>query len=231
MYVVRPKTNDVGSFFEEFGGTLFNTNGSHDLSVDGTGRLPSVDAAAGVGIRDYIKTLFSVGDSGRLNVLDLGAGVGHLQKVLDEDRFFNAYSFEGSLELLDKVVCSKKRVSICHLSHAIQDERLCKAFHLTTSFEFLEHCHRSHQDVVWTNIRYLSDFHLCSIHVANREHKEHCTIMKPSEWEEFFERKNIWYQRLGDYPINSDRARETFREATGLYGWDCSVMYLLRFGQ
>ena len=82
--------------------------------------------------------------------------------------------------------------------------------------------------MVWENIEYLSDFHLCSIHVANEEHREHCTIMRPSEWEDLFAKRGILYQRLGDYPISHDKTREVFRESTGV-GWECSVMYLLRF--
>jgi len=229
MFELEPKTTDLHSFFFEYGGKLYGTDGSQNLSVDASGILPSVNESASVGIRKYIKTLFTVKHLKKLKVIDLGAGVGFLQKALDEDDFFEAYSFEGAEELLKNIVCNNKKVAVCDLSIPITDTRLHKAFNLSTSFEFLEHIHRDHQKPVWDNIEYISDFHLCSIHVANKEHRLHCTIMKPEEWENFFVKRNIWYQKLGEYPINPDVSKEIFRESTGLYGWDCSVMYLLRF--
>lgn len=233
MYILPPKDIDVSPFFQRFraesGG--YNTNGWTNLSVDASGKDPSVSESGGIRIREFIKDLFEVKGGGKLKLLDVGSGIGCFQKVLDEDSFFEAYSFEGAVTLVDKMVCNKNKVVICDLSKKIEDECLYKAFHLTTSFEFVEHVHETHQDMVWRNIVFLSDFHLCSIHAHFYADSvlEHCTIKSPGEWETFFDSKGIKYQRLGEYPVSKDKTKEIFRERTGLYNWNCSVIYLLDF--
>lgn len=220
----------VDGFFLEFNsltGKFVNTDGSRNLSVDGTGILPSVDENAGSKILEFIKSLFEVENGSSLNMLDIGAGVGHLQRLADSDPFFNSYSFEGCSDLAKSFVCDMDRIAICDMGKPITDQRLEKSFNLTTSFEVLEHVHRNDMDAFFNNLKFVSNYHLCSIHCGNGTSHEHCTIQPPKEWEAYFERMNIPFIKFGNFPVE-DGGNE-FREFTGLHNWKFSASYLLKF--
>lgn len=232
-YSLRAKPNrDHELFFEEFSvikDKSFNTDGSHNLSVDGAGILPSVNVREAENIKRYLLKKFTMAADRKMRVLDVGAGAGYLQNGLAQDARFEAYSFEGSRQLIPHIAGDKTKYVICDLSKRIDDIRLKKAFDLTTSFEVFEHVHKSHIHDFIENLIYLSDYHLCSIHVANNEHEQHCTIMPLEKWLELFSGFNISSEVLGYYPISSDLGREEMRNEAALYHWDCSVFLLLNF--
>jgi cyclopropane fatty-acyl-phospholipid synthase-like methyltransferase len=217
----------VEEFFRQYncGASFYNTDGSKNLSVDGTGVLASVDERASQGITNFIAELFDL-SNGPMNLLDLGTGVGHLIKRLSGSDKIIAFGLEGSRDLIDKMVCDRSRVVIADLSKSITDERLHRQFHLTTSFEVVEHVHRQHQETFWGNVKYLAPYHLCSIHCALPEHSDHCTIKSPTEWEGYFLNHGFKFVKLGHYP-NTNTESDVFRLKTGLSNWDCSAMYLL----
>jgi len=223
---VKPSVSSFFSKFNAISKKYVNTEGAKNLSVDGTGILPSVDKSTSEQILNFIKLIFVTNNKFPLNVLDVGAGVGHLQKLADLDPFFNMYSFEGCSDLIKHFVCNKSRIAICDLTQNISDIQIKKAFHLTTSFEVLEHIHRSKMDIFWDNMKFLSDYHLCSIHCANRTSTEHCTIQSQKVWEDYFEKRNIIFNRLGNYPVTKEN--NEFRDYTGLHNWKFSAFYLLR---
>ena len=204
-----------------------NHDGSKNESIDGTGYDPTVTYDIAKNILKYIKSLFVVENKTKLRVLDVGAGIGYLQRLADLDPFFDMYSFEGCDNLLELLVCNKNKFAICDIAKLITNKELEKAFHLTTSFEVIEHITRDSMNTFFDNMIYMSDYHLCSIHCANEENNEHKTIQQPQEWENYFISKNISFIKLGDYPVNKND--DIFREETGLHNWVCSAIYLLVF--
>lgn len=224
--------NDHYSFFNEFsaaGGGFYNTDGRHNLSVDGSGVLPSVNVKEAQGIKRYLLKKFELPPSRKMRVLDVGAGAGYLQAALEKDETFEAYSFEGSSALLPHAICDKSKYVICDLSKKIDDIRLFKAFNLTTSFEVFEHIYRSDLKCFIENLAFLGDYHLCSIHVANEESYTHCTIIPLEQWIEFFSDLNIKSEVLGYYPCSLDTNLEEMRSECSLFHWNCSIFLLLSF--
>jgi 2-polyprenyl-3-methyl-5-hydroxy-6-metoxy-1,4-benzoquinol methylase len=213
-------------FFEENNITkkLYST-GNNNESIDGSGVLPSVDKNNSIYIINYIIKLLN---KSNINVLDVGSGVGYLTYASQYVDNFNCYSFEGSSNLIQHVICDKERYAIVDLSTKFDNELLYKKFDITTSFEVLEHVHRKHQDIFWENLKYLSNKHLCSIHLANEEHEEHCTIQNLDTWLNYLKDKgNVTV--LGLYPQNLDTELHTFRKECNLMHWDCSIFLLIDF--
>lgn len=204
----------MNRFFYDYSVELnkfYKTTGENNLSVDGSGILPSVDEEAAKEIKELIKILIP---KEHIFHLDIGAGVGWLQKTIEEDidRKIISFSFEGSAELIPHMVCNKKWIAIVDMSLPFVDKRLFRRFDLTTSFEVIEHVHRDHQLQYWKNLAFLAKYHLCGIHVKNEEHPIHCTINSPEKWERIFADMGIKARRLNDFPVKK---------------WDCSAFYFL----
>ena len=134
-------------FFDKYSiaGNILFSSGDKNLSVDGTGILPSVGEKEGKNILLYIKKFYPECK----NILDVGSGVGHITKCSDDIPGINCFSFEGCKDLIPNVVCDKNKYAIVDLSKPLDNIDLYKAFDMTTSFEVLEHVHRNHQDQFW----------------------------------------------------------------------------------
>lgn len=204
------------------------TEGKRNESVDGTGILPSVNTTNSTLIKDYIKKYIFPNTTEVIKILDVGAGVGHFQKGAEDDPAVLVFSFEGCGDLINHAICDKSRYVIADLSVPFTDERLYKAFDISTSFEVLEHVHRSHQDTFWKNLKFLSKQHLCGIHVANGEDAQHCTIQNLDKWLNYLEDKGK-VTVLGKYPISREPSAEEFRHKTNTLMWDCSIILLVEF--
>jgi len=220
--------SSIESFYNEYSiskNKMFSS-GEKNESVDGSGILPSVGENEAKGILSYIKKFYPHVN----NILDIGSGQGYLTKICDDlnDLDFNCYSMEGCSNLIPHVKCDKNKYAIVDFSNKFADKRLEKQFDLTTSFEVLEHVHRKHQDIFWDNLMYVSKEHLCSIHVANDEHDEHCCIRPLEEWIKYLNTKGK-ITILGKYPQETDSESCNFRIETGLTNWDCSIMLHIKF--
>ena len=223
-------SNSIKSFFKEF--SVINNNyssGNKNVSIDGTGILPSVDEKAGNAILLYIKKNYPKCKT----ILDVGAGVGYLSRqsqYMNPDDRINCFSFEGCKDLVQHIKCDPNLFSIVDLTEKFTDNRLEKQFDLTTSFEVLEHVHRMHQDIFWQNLKFLSKAHLCSIHVANQQDHQHCTIRPLNEWLDYLKDKGE-VTVLGRWPAEKDNTdiQCDFRKETNLHNWDCSIMLYIKF--
>ena len=196
----------MNQFFREYSvraGKMYNSNGEFNLSIDGSGIIPSINES-------NVDLMYPLLKGYKIQ-LDIGGGMCHLTKMLNEHGI-EGYSFEGSAVLINRIVCDKNRVAIIDMSKKINDKRLNRYFDITTSFEVIEHIHRNYQLQFWKNLSYLSQYHLCSIHVMNEEYAEHCTINKPEIWERIFKDLGIKYQKITDFPIRY---------------WECSAYYFL----
>lgn len=190
---------DVSGFFAENAISHKKyTSGDHNLSVDGTGKDASVTSSIGAAIASYILKKFK---ADTLRVMDLGTGKGHLPNEMARAGI-DAYGLEGAGGLAGATVYDHNKIVCCDLSVPIIDERLNKAFDLTTSFELIEHIHRSHEDQFIKNLVYLSDWHLCSINVDEWPGitNNHCNIKHPCCWGELFRRHNIGCEFIGAAP-------------------------------
>lgn len=225
------KSENIKSFFNEYclaSGKFFQTDGNVNRSIDGSGWTPSVDEKVATTLRPYLHSFFE--DAKVVRHLDCGTGLGYLPKTLHGNGF-ESYGVEGAIYLATPsdtyvspqglhdalgphqgMVADKTRILITDLCKPISDPRLKKAFDLTTSFEVIEHVHRDDQLNFWKNLTYLSNYHICAIHVSNEEHDHHCTINEPKEWERIFDDLGIKWKRLDDFPIKN---------------WDCSAFYHL----
>ena len=96
-----------------------------------------------------------------------------------------------------------------------------KAFHITTSFEVIEHIPRSLQPAFWQNVIYLSDYHLCSIHTAGGQSKIHQTLMGQKTWTDYFEKNNIEYFNVGN----------EIKRDCNLRHWQSSIFFILKLPQ
>lgn len=234
---------DVSAFFAVNAlSHAYYMNGDHNLSVDGTGKDVSVSESIATKIGKYVSEKFKCDN--KLVVLDIGTGLGNMVKGLQENNI-DSYGLEGSKTLADKIVCDKDRVVIADLSQPLGDNRLNKAFHLTTSFEVFEHVHRSHEDQFLANLAYLADYHLCSINIDEWPglKETHCNIKHLCCWLELFKRHSITYEVLGAATSASTLAghegdigiptgynkitdNEEFRQHTGCE-WPFSIFCLL----
>jgi len=205
---------NLKEFFDEYSinsNTTYLSSGANNISVDGSGVLPSIDSNNAHLIKPLIERYIN---KDVITHLDLGAGCCWLSKTLDGYDNFNSYALEGSKYLIPHVVHDKSKIVIADLSKEFTDERLHNTFDITTSFELIEHVHRKHQLQFWKNLAYMSKYHLCSIHVKNEEHDLHCTINKPEVWERIFNELDIKFEVIEDFPIKN---------------FDCSAFYFLTF--
>lgn len=205
--------NNIEEFFKEYcieSHKSYLLSGNNNLSVDGTGIIPSINSSNAPLLKPLIEKYMP---KDIIHHMDLGGGMCWLSKILDEYDNFKSYAIEGSNSLIPHIVHNKSKVVIADLSKEFTDKRLYKAFDITTSFELIEHIHRTHQLQFWKNALYMSNYHLCSIHVKNEEHSAHCTINKPETWERIFNELDIQYEIINDFPLN----------------FDCSISYFLTF--
>lgn len=246
IYFGGEADGDIDSFFLEHSIHVHNySSGQHNLSVDGTGVDPSVTQETAEGIAKYILEKFNCEQE--LTVLDIGTGLGHMVNGFNNNGI-DGFGIEGSLQAASKSVCPKGRITLLDMSVNIEDERLNKCCHLTTSFELLEHIHRNHEDQFLRNLAYLSDFHLCSINMDEwpGTAANHCNIKHLCCWLELFRKHGIGYEILGEatkggvvakykddvgVPSYSKKTHnEEFREATGC-DWHFSTFILLDFSE
>lgn len=237
------RNRDPKPFFDEFAcdKASFN-NGEKNLSVDGSGEEVSVDLNIAGKIARYVKAKFP----GDITVLDIGTGMGHL--VTEYLRHsINGYGAEGYGALCNRAECPKDRLVCMDLSRPITDPRLSKAFNLTTSFELVEHVHRNHQDIFFNNLAFLSDYHLCSIHVWGwpGTNEKHCNIKHECCWLEYFRTRNIQFEVVGaarkrdvdpawaDKPgaigghLHPNTSNEFYEHVFQQGGWECSFFVVL----
>ena len=227
----NPILGDADSFFNEHSVLKSNySSGEHTRSIDGTGVNVSVGDYAAGRIADYICKKFDY--ELPVSILDAGAGLGHLQSALTAKGFY-ACSMEGSKSVAAGAVCDKDRFSIVDLCQPIADKRLYKAFDLSTSFELIEHIHPEEEDNFWSNMIYLSYYHLCSIHGdGSVRHVNgetligpdptaaiHCNMKTEEQWKDYFDGRNIKHEILGHYP-KADPAQEEFRREVKLIQWN-----------
>lgn len=225
------RSERIKSFFAEYSlaaGKFFQTDGNVNRSIDGSGWTPSVDETVANKLLPYLHGFFE--STKIVTHLDCGTGLGYLPKILHGNGF-ESYGVEGAVYLANPsdtyiapqglhdalgphrgMIVDKNRVLITDLCKTISDPRLKKAFDLTTSFEVIEHVHRDDQLIFWKNLAYLSNYHICAIHVSNEEHDHHCTINEPKEWERIFDDLGIKWKRLDNFPIKT---------------WTCSAFYYL----
>ncbi len=241
---VEEISGNIGAFFADHSSVIHNyTNGSHNLSVDGTGVDPSVTSDIADKISKYILKKFNCND--KLIVLDIGTGIGHMVNGLNNNGI-DGYGIEGSIRAASRSVCDKNKISVLDMSISIEDERLKKCSHLTTSFELLEHIHRNHEDQFLRNLSYLSDYHLCSINMDEWPGNtyNHCNIKHLCCWLELFRKHSIKYEILGEatkggvvakhkgdvgVPSYTNKTHnEEFRDNTGC-DWHFSMFCLLDF--
>jgi hypothetical protein len=227
------RKSSIESFFNEYSlakKKFYQTDGKLNRSVDASGWMPSVNEEIANRILKYVKKLLP--EKKELIHLDCGTGLGYLPKVMNSEPGFLSFGIEGSAYLTEPttysgkptglheplgphngMVAPKEKILITDLCKEITDVRLKKAFDLTTSFEVIEHVDRRDQMTFWKNMTYLSDYHLCGIHIANEEHDQHCTINPPEVWDHIFTELGMDWKRLNDFPTPE---------------WDCSVFYLLK---
>jgi hypothetical protein len=200
-------------------------------STDGTGIVSSVDKIEGKLIADYIYRKFNVDKYDFKPVLlDVGAGQGYLTQAINEKMI--GFGVEGSKNLLGHFVSDN--VYICDLTKKI-DPILSKAFNITTSFEVIEHVAPDEQAEFWKNLRYLSDYHVCSIHNCPPVTDGHRAIWTNEQWLSFFEKnqievievisQEIFNKECVGYPKN-----KKYIPIKNIRGhWPCSLFYILKF--
>jgi hypothetical protein len=176
-----------------------NFSGEHSLSNSG-----NVDIMVNY-IINYLKIA-------PCTYCDIGASCGVLsQKLLDLG--FNSYAIDGSDYGIKNnfVVLNRDRYAVFDMSNTITPYIVnidAKAFDLTTSFEFLEHIPLQNLDIVLSNIKLISRFHLCSIHTGGLERYNHYVIRDINWW---FNK----ISRIGGIPTICDNvALSNFDEST-----------------
>jgi hypothetical protein len=238
------KSGNIVGFFEKHCILMHKySSGLHNLSIDGTGVVPSVDEKIADSISRYILKKFKTADS--FAVLDIGTGIGHMVNGLNNNGI-DGYGFEGSSRAVDKSICQKNKISVLDMSIKIEDAKLKNCVNLTTSFELLEHIHRDHEDMFFRNLAYLSNYHLCSINMDEwpGTSYNHCNIKHLCCWLELFRKYEITYEILGEAtkggPVQKHKGdvgvpfyinkthNEEFRENTGC-DWHFSMFCLLDF--
>lgn len=214
-------------------------------SVDGTGENPSVLKGEADRISKYILKKFEY--DGPLKIIDIGTGKGYLVKALLENSI-DAYGIEGFLPLAKKTVVEQKRICSIDMAKVRFDfESSYKCANLTTSFEVLEHIHRSYEDEFLRNLAWLADYHLCSVHMFKWPgvNKDHCNIKHECCWFELFRKNNIQYEVIGhrtgkknpiakefrgtpgSEPGPSLGGSEEFRNETNTHHWEESMFLIL----
>ena len=195
------------------------SNGTKNESVDGTGIMASVTDEIGGRISNFIYKNFiykNFNKDKETLLLDVGCGQGFLIKNMNNLPNVSAYGFEGSIDLLPYF--KSDNICIFDLGGDMPNE-LYKAFDITTSFEMIEHVPMKYQKKVWDNLKYLSDYHICSIHKCPPSHDIHPTILTNSEWRKFFSDNNI--------EIIEEIPQTTWNNECAL--WECSFYFILKF--
>lgn len=222
-------------------------DGQHGLSVDGTGKDVSVGESVGNALGNYVKAKFLYDEN--IRVIDIGTGRGYMVNGLI-NAGLDGYGVEGSASVANTCVCPKDKIAVIDLSKPIGDKLGEKSFHLTTSFEVLEHVHRRHEDVFIMNLAKLADYHLCSIHMAGWPGvtAEHCNIKHECCWLEVFRKYNIKCDVIGRAPqdhadghhahlpgsspsprVGGDEEVREFVKFNQWGEWECSMFLLLDF--
>ena len=114
------ESNKINKFFDEYSVNSNGTyllSGNNNLSVDGTGIMPSVDSEKARLIKSVIERYIS---KDIIFHLDVGCGLGWLSKTLDEYDNFESYGLEGSNNLLTHFVHEKSKIVIADLSKEIK---------------------------------------------------------------------------------------------------------------
>ena len=187
-----------------------NHNGTHNESIDGTGKLPSVDERVASNLKTFIVNEYP----NVKKIVDVGAGQGYFQAAFDNMNEFEVMSIEGSVNV-NFVANPEYRLQEDFCTNLPTD--LENYFDLLVSFECIEHIHPNHQDQFWQNVKKISNKALVGIHAANEEHAEHCFIRKQDYWDEYFIKIGMTFELLGAY----DWA--VWPEA------DCSLFYKLKW--
>jgi hypothetical protein len=168
-----------------------NWTGERNLSIDGTGVLPSVDEKVALHILNYIKQNYN--DVNK--ILDIGAGRGFFQKTVEENSNILVWSIEGYGQM--PFEANKERLIVSDATIPFTKEYK-KEFDLVTSFECIEHIHSTGQENFWKNVFYASDKALVGIHCLNQEDEQHCFIRNKEWWCNFFEENSINYELIGE---------------------------------
>jgi len=157
------------------------------------------------------------------------------------------YGIEGFLPLAKRCVVGKERACAIDLATVkLESEHSFKCASLTTSFEVFEHVHRKHEDLFIRNLAWLSDYHLCSIHMSKWPgvDNKHCNIKHECCWLELFRKYNIGCEILGHRTESKSAiakdfcglpgsfsgqggGSEEFREFTGIDNWGHSMFCIL----
>lgn len=222
----------IESFFSQNSVAAGNYSApAHTKSIDGTGKDVSVGKNVGDQLVKYIIKKFNPS-----TVLDIGTGKGHMVNSL-RDHDICGFGIEGSSSLVPMCVCDKNNYAILDITKSINDERLHKAFDLTTSFEMFEHIHRSHEDQLLKNLAFLSDWHFCSIHMDGWPGVavEHCNIKHECCWMELFRKHNIKCEVLGHARYAKIAKRAVGEPGSRGVTWGpnhyCEVRDNVKFGQ
>ncbi len=234
---------DIDKFFSLNNIGINNAPINKNESIDGTGQNPSVQKAEADRIAKYILNKF---ECDNIKVIDVGTGLGYMVEAYLNNNI-NGYGIEGFVPLAKKCAAGKDRVSARDMSIKIEDDDAFKCANLTTSFEVFEHVHRKHEDVFIRNLAYLSDYHLCSIHMFKWPgvNENHCNIKHECCWFELFRKHNIKFDIIGrrtgqknpiarEYrgtpgscPTTAIGGSEEFREQTDTYHWEESMFCIL----
>ena len=192
------------------------TDGLKNDSIDGSGIMESVTDIIGSKISKFIYDKFNLNEFEETLILDVGCGQGFLVKNLNELPNVTAYGFEGSGDLLPHF--KSENICVLDIGGNIPKE-LNKLFKISTSFEMMEHIPMDSQKKVWDNLRFLSDYHVCSIHKCPPSHEIHPTILTNQEWCNFFKENNIEVVEEVPQSIWNEQCAE----------WQCSFYFILKF--
>jgi hypothetical protein len=199
-YRTTRSLENIQPFFSEHGicKEIFVGPGQQTLSIDGTGSSESVTEDAANQITRYIKEKFYREDGLQLRVMDIGTGMGRMVNALLHHGL-DGFGLEGFADLARRAHSPKEKLLVADLGLKITEPALHKAFDLTTSFELLEHIHRSQEDIFLANLAHFSNYHLCSIHLHEwpGTNPFHCNIKHACCWLELFRKHNITYEVLG----------------------------------
>ena len=185
-------------------------DGGHNQSIDGTGKLASVDARVAKNLKTFILNKYPAVKK----IVDVGAGQGYFQAEFDNINEFEVLSIEGSA-YVNFVANPEYRLQEDFCADLPKD--LENYFDLLVSFECIEHIHPDQQERFWDNVKKVSRKALVGIHAANEEHAAHCFIRTQDYWDGYFTGKGMNFKLLGAYDWN------VWPKA------DCSLFYELKW--
>jgi 2-polyprenyl-3-methyl-5-hydroxy-6-metoxy-1,4-benzoquinol methylase len=201
------------------------TDGLNNESVDGSGWNPSVTLENAPLIFNFIKDKVPI-NLNDASVLDVGCGQGYFIKYLNDTEGIFAMGIEGSADL-QKYFCHDNIViwDLCKPFNEIDyplsvlnhlDKKL---FDVSFSFEVIEHVAPNQQREFWHNLRTLSKYHVCSIHVENGVNEYHKTMISESGWIDFFNYAGI---KIVHHIPRDEWIKE-------VCPWECSCFFVLEF--